>query len=432
MLASCSPQIAPVARTEVRTRRCQRCRVTSCWTPGRESPLTRYEPDDFELLRRLGGLSYRTEVPSAATLLSWTVRDAEDLPDSASQVPDALRVQTPASRLSAALPGALDGSSEDGASSPALWLFAARQLSDGAPVLLKAHAVRARGLAEAELRCYEALWQRTPGGLGQDAAPVAPVLGWFTACSPHDGDGDDDGDALLWVVQRWTGVLASLAAYPFAKQRAPTPFWPPLQRVRDAPLRLRARFATRAACGGASALAWLHSKRVAHGALDASCILLSTQEDAAAQLAPDGTRGSLAPVVRLSNLGFACVGHTNSDAEALMVLADVAQADCRALGCAIAECVFSALSSEGPGPRTSAAALRRLFDDIFQREWDAILAFCTEEPAWSEPCALLARGGGAGWALIAALWDDGTYSGDAQTVIQAREAWLAAVEADGA
>ena len=86
----------------------------------------------------------------------------------------------------------------------------------------------------------------------------------------------------------------------------------------------------RACVGAASALAFLHSKRIAHGSLDAKCFLIDTSS---------GT-------VRLTSLGFSTTGNEADGAVEQQALADAAQQDCRALGGAIAEAVFGGLSTE--------------------------------------------------------------------------------------
>jgi hypothetical protein len=59
-----------------------------------------FEASDFELVRRLGALSYRS-VSAAAPTLSWTVRDEDG------GAPDALRFAAP--RLAGLLDGGVDG-----------------------------------------------------------------------------------------------------------------------------------------------------------------------------------------------------------------------------------------------------------------------------------------------------------------------------------
>ena len=156
----------------------------------------------------------------------------------------------------------------------------------------------------------------------------------------------------------------------------------------------------------------------------ARAFLIDTSEDAA----PRGPR------VRLANFGFAVVGSDDpNDVAAAGALARAARADCAALGLALAELFFQSLSLEGPGPRTEAAALRRLLYDVFARDWTALIAFCDAEPAWAPAVALLSAGRDAGWRLLAALLDDDTYSADARTVTAPAGALMRmALEPDGA
>lgn len=141
--------------------------------------------------------------------------------------------------------------------------------------------------------------------------------------------------------------------------------------------------------------------------------------------------------MRLANFGFAVTGaasgasSSSDDTEAATAaLAEAARGDCRALGLAIAELVFSALSLEGPGERTSAEALGRLLLDVFAGDVAAGAAFAQEEPAWAPACALLAAADGAGWRLVAALLDQRTYSADADDVAAAAEAFLQVVRVE--
>ena len=139
----------------------------------------------------------------------------------------------------------------------------------------------------------------------------------------------------------------------------------------------------------------------------------------------------------MANFGFAVVGAATPAAEdaeaaesAAAALAEAARGDCRALGIAIVELVFAALSLEGPGERTSAAALGRLVLDVFSGDVAAAAAFAQEEPAWAPPCALLAAGQGAGWSLVSALIDSRTYSADADEVTAAADAFLEVVRVE--
>lgn len=336
--------------------------------PRDDSRLVQFSAPDFELVSRLGTVSY-SQSTGTAQKLSWTVTE----PDAA---PDVLAVTDTAavSRLAGAM---ADGANSAGGvtvsgplgdeRAPAVTLFAARcTTASVAPsrVLLKAY--HAAQLGAAELAAYEALSRRCTDGaatfwLASDVpawaeAPLAPVVGFFLAAvPPAPGEPQIDPTEVLWVVQRWVpltslATLASSVAAPPPPPAAPQSSWldalvklvnpfeaatvagpqPPPQQ-QQAPLppsRDRDAAIVRACVGAAAALAFLHSKRVAHGSLDAKCFLLDS-----------GT-------VRLTNLGFATLGADSDGAQEQQALADAAQQDCRALGGAIAQAVFSSLSTE--------------------------------------------------------------------------------------
>lgn len=153
--------------------------------------------------------------------------------------------------------------------------------------------------------------------------------------------------------------------------------------------------------------------------------------------------------MRLANFGFAVTGAAptasrqaaarsddddggaDGDDDAATALAEAARSDCRALGLAVLELVFSSLSLEGAqSERTSAAALGRLVLDVFAGDVAAASAFAAEEGAWGPPCALLAAGDAAGWRLVAALLDERTYSADADEVAAAAAALLQVVSVE--
>ena len=73
--------------------------------PAESVYLSAYDASDFELVRRLGALSYRS-VSTAGPTLSWTVRDESG------GAPDALRVAAPS------LAGLLDGGADGAAAAP--------------------------------------------------------------------------------------------------------------------------------------------------------------------------------------------------------------------------------------------------------------------------------------------------------------------------
>jgi hypothetical protein len=338
------------------------------YRPGNDSRLVQFAASDFELVSRLGTVSYAQRTGSAQRL-SWTVTEQD-------AVPDVLAVTDTAavSRLAGAV---ADGANEAGGASnghsatderePAVTLFAARcTTASVAPVRVLLKAYHASQLGAAELAVYETLSQRCSDGaatfwLSSDVpawaeAPLAPVVGFFSAAVPFaPGRGLYDSREVLWVVQRWVPLtsLATLASSlvapprtapaarpsswldalvqlvnPFEAATPATPLQPPPppppSRDRDATI-------VRACVGAVSALAFLHSKRIAHGSLDARCFVI------------DASSGG---TVRLTNLGFSTIGADDDDAQKQQALADAAQQDCRALGGAIAEALFGGLSTE--------------------------------------------------------------------------------------
>jgi hypothetical protein len=66
--------------------------------------------------------------------------------------------------------------------------------------------------------------------------------------------------------------------------------------------------------------------------------------------------------------------------------------------------------------------MRRLFIDIFARDWAAIQSYCADEPAWTAAVDALQP---EGWALLQALLEVDTYSGDDSRVTAAASAWQA-------
>ena len=336
------------------------------YSPGNDSRLVLFAASDFELVSRLGTVSYAQRSGSTQRL-SWTVTEQD-------AVPDVLAVTDTAavSRLAGAVAdganaagGASDGRPDD-EREPAVTLFAARcTTASVAPVRVLLKAYHAPQLGAAELAAYEALSLRCSDGaatfwLSSDLpawaeAPLAPVVGFFFAAVPFaPGKGLYDSREVLWVVQRWVPLtsLATLAtclvvpsrSAPAARSsswldaliqimnpfEAATPTTPAAPPPPPPPSRDRDAAIVRACVGAVAALAFLHSKRIAHGSLDAKCFLMD---------AGSGT-------VRLTNLGFSTIGTDADGAQEQQALADAAQQDCRALGGAIAEAVFGGLSTE--------------------------------------------------------------------------------------
>jgi hypothetical protein len=358
----------------------------------------RAEASDFELLRVLGQVSYATASESERTL-TWSGGD-----DGAA--PDAFSVS-----------GASDRSSSDAV----MKLYAGkvigwdldsrpgeRRRSNAVPdVLLKEYVnAAAAKMADAEVEAYMALYsdpsdstiaQRRDGipiGEAFDPAslPVVPLVAFF-ASKPLGGSLDAAGS--LWTVQAWgPGGLTRLAEYPARRQPAPEPaaaWWPPVQRVRDVGLGPRHRFVRAAARGIFAAVAAIHARGVAHGAVDASAFQVNTTADAEA----DDLE------VRLMNFGFA--SPLDEDAR---------RRDVRAAAAAAAETIFSALrmtsgggkiGGEAAGAGTDAASLARLFERVFDLDPRRAREYFAEDPAFGAVVEFMDYRDrqGDGWATLA-------------------------------
>lgn len=66
----------------------------------------------------------------------------------------------------------------------------------------------------------------------------------------------------------------------------------------------------------------------------------------------------------------------------------------------------------------------RVIDTIFSRDWDAIAAYCADDPSWGRVVDVLALGG---WELLQALLEVDTFSADDVRVATAAQRWLEAV-----
>ena len=165
------------------------------YSPGNDSRLVQFAASDFELVSRLGTVSY-AQSSGSAQRLSWTVTEQD-------AVPDVLAVTDTAavSRLAGAVAdganaggGANDGRREADRE-PAVTLFAARcTTASVAPVRVLLKAYHASQLGAAELAAYEVLSLRCSDGaatfgLSSDVpawaeAPLAPVVGFFFESTP--------------------------------------------------------------------------------------------------------------------------------------------------------------------------------------------------------------------------------------------------------
>ena len=157
--------------------------------------------------------------------------------------------------------------------------------------------------------------------------------------------------------------MARLSEYPARRQEIKEAgFWPPVQRVRDNGLGPRHRYVRNAMKGVLASIVAVHSRGIAHNALDASSFQVSTSID---QNADDLE-------VRLMNFGFA--GPLTEDSR---------RGDLRNAAVVIAELVFSAFAVGGPSDRTSAAAMERLFERVFGLDVKQAREYCVEESDWA-------------------------------------------------
>ena len=310
--------------------------------------------------------------------LSWRGGDGDKAPDS-------IRISAPE-----IMPPGTSGSYDSGTVETAvLNLYAGRIVgvpadngdSGGGPsVLLKEYRDEAgAALADAEVEAYMRLYSPNEDGARPypSSLPVVPLIAFFASQSINDVEGGGSG-ASLWTVQEWGG-LQRLAGHPDAKQRGggSAPWWPPMQRVRDTAIGARHRYLRNAMHGMLAAVACIHTRGVCHNAIDAGSFLVTTLDD----LEADDLE------VRLMNLGFASPFTPEGQ-----------RADMRACALALAELVFSSLSQQGASERTSAAAMRRLFEGVFNLDMANAREYCVEAPEWEPVVEFFDQGDG--WALL--------------------------------
>ena len=197
-----------------------------------------------------------------------------------------------------------------------------------------------------------------------------------------------------WLVFEWVGVatIASLSAAgrvnpllapPVAGGglfgRVAAPAW----RLRD-----RVAFARRCAAGCVRAVAALHDAGLAHGSLSGSAFALDSR----------GQDKSLRPTnaalvrVKLQFLGFASPATAPAIAE-----------DLGALGYVLLELLLSPSLADDDDPEPPAAdgdALKRLYDDIFEKDVGALRDYVAAEPGWATAVDVLDENAGAGWDAI--------------------------------
>jgi hypothetical protein len=86
---------------------------------------------------------------------------------------------------------------------------------------------------------------------------------------------------------------------------------------------------------------------------------------------------------------------------------DKRRGDLRCAAIVVAELVFSALSASGSDKgRTSAAAIQRLFEQVFSLDMTQAREYCVEEPEWEAVVEFwdYRDRQGDGWALLGDMW----------------------------
>ena len=224
-------------------------------------------------------------------------------------------------------------------------------------------------MAETEVKAYERLLEydvpeivvdeygRGEGQKKQVLLPIVRMLAYFAAESMEEGDSASAGTS-YYVVQEWTG-MKRLAEYPQAKQKreqSDVKFWPPVERVQTHPTVLRFRFVRSALRQTARAVSFCHASGVAHNGIDAGTFFCDTHDDRDAF----EERGEYGTRFRLANFGATSYPATE----------EAMSEDVRALGRTWAELVFSALARDGPSSSTSAEALSRQFEQVFDLDFD--------------------------------------------------------------
>lgn len=304
----------------------------------------------------------------------------------------------------------------------AIIAFTARYYSnlpfqDPQPTLLKEYLPGARTLGCNELQLLNHLhtlpeqkWRAAYAPLSSDP-PIVPLLGYFMAGQSEVGakvsNSKSPPGGALWLVYKWE-ALRPLSEYAYASQSSGGILFGTNE---EAALRSRCRMLRSVMRGTLQALAFCHSRSVAHGSMGSGSVLLSTYDD----------RRANDLIVKLDNFGFgrahyACSldlkgdddsceqgaalfpGPKPLDEDHPLMLAQ--KEDLQALGGVFLELVFSALGSEGPSESTSGPALQRLLVDVFSGNMDEFRKYCEQEPDWQEAMLLLDQWNGAGWNLI--------------------------------
>ena len=209
--------------------------------------------------------------------------------------------------------------------------------------------------------------------------PVAQCLGCFVAetSRPSPRYPPDMVQEAVYLVYKFERLmpLTEYAAF----EQPPGPWW---QREAD-PAEQR-KFLKTVMWRALAALDYAHEMGVAHCALSASCLMLSTFEHRQAK------SGLL---VKLDNWGFGLVLDGVGDGEA----EEAKARDLRSLGLALLSLVFEGTAG-GPAEATSEASLGRLLE-LFPGDMDAFRDYCGGIPEFEPGLAFLEAydNAGVGW-----------------------------------
>ncbi|CAK0745542.1 hypothetical protein CVIRNUC_001627 [Coccomyxa viridis] len=282
-------------------------------------------------------------------------------------------------------------------------------------VLLKEYLPGARSVACNEMQALVHLagglpdrkWHAATAPVSRDL-PVVPLLGYFMAGQSEAGAAMNSGrqpkstEDVLWLVYKFERLqpLSYYAAADQPQQKSALPWG--AKAGKEQALADRCRMVRSICKGVLEALAYCHSRSVAHGSLGPGSILLNTFRDQQAREL----------IVKLDNFGFAQLHRAgvpsplfpspqSLDPDHPLSLAQ--KEDLKAAGLTLLETVICSLAEGGPSAATSSDALQRLLCDVFQMDVQAFRRHCNQEPDWSTPAIFLDEFDGAGWALVMEL-----------------------------
>jgi hypothetical protein len=411
------------------------------WNRPGSSGLTRFDIDDFSFVKLVAAMRFTPPAvrndATSSRLYELHTQSGSSEPVEVMLVADELLTQPPPAWLQPEVSSYIGRVKASGEQVLILCFSPDVASIRAAHAMLDAHAAfaaRGGGAAARPFWCPRSV--RAFAGAGADAdAPEPPIVPLVGFCYGYNNLPEGaptrkarmaSGGRLpsLFIVQRW--VRGNFTQLGFWLASLPTP--PPVSAAAEGDADAARRvFVARAACNAVRAVAFLHACRLTLNAFDASSLLLSSWEDSCVR------HGADEPAVFVTNLLFSVALPDNAEEADAVLPAPwgvLMRAEASNLGVHIASLVFSALSADGPAPRTSARELCRLFTDVHRHDWRAIRAFCADEPAWTPAVALLDEGAGAGWAVLAALLaarDTGVH--ERHALLASAAQWRAAVEA---